>query len=1039
MIKNNPISYMAKNHVAANLLMLLLIIGGIFTAINIKQEVFPEIELDMVRVSVAYSGAGPEEVEEGILLKIEEALSSLDGVKKIESTANEGSGSVVVTALDGADIDQLLAEVKSEVDRLSGFPEDAEEPIISKISRKRSVLTISLYGNIPLLSLRDYAEEVRDELLKYDDITQVEMSATADYEIGIEIPEVILKKYGLKLTDVASIIQANSIDVPAGSVKEESGEILLRTKSKKYKGSDYKDIVIISDTDGTKVKLGDIAVIKDGFKETDLNALYNGKHTINLEVYRVGEQKPIDIANEVKKYVAEKNITLPENVKLQVWHDRSEILKDRMKLLMKNAYFGLVLVLIVLAVFLQFRLAFWTAMGIPISFLGAFLFMPHLDVSVNMISLFAFIMALGIVVDDAIIVGENIYYHRKLGKSPIEAAYDGTVEVLGAVTFSVLTTMAAFAPMIFVEGRMGKFIWVVPAVVISVLAVSLLEAFFILPAHMSRVPKPKDGGRRARFNQKIDDFIHGPYKRFVAFCVHYRYIVIAMSVVTLFLTVATVKSGMIKFRFFPAVESDSIVVSLRMPVGTPVEITQKYVDVINKKGDALIKEYDSKRKSGTIFRNRFTVVGSSYRGGSASSSNGYMADIVMYLQPAEIRKISSIKFLTDWRKSVGNMPGAESLTFTSRMMDFGDAIDIQLSHKSFDVLNEASSRLKASLANYNGVTDIEDSYSSRKQEIRFNLTPLGKSLGLTENELARQVRAAFYGIEALSFQKGRNETDVTVRYPKEDRYNITSLRNLMIRTGSQEVPFSMVATAKYGLGFSTIHRTEGRRTVNVTADVSDGTNPEEVIKDVIQKVVPQLQADYPGLEWALEGESEEQKDSMQSLAMGFLFAILVIYALLAIPFRSYIMPFIVMSAIPFGVVGAVIGHIIMGYDLSMLSMFGTVALSGVVINDALVLLTFVQKRQEEQNQDALTAVIEASARRFRPIILTSLTTFFGLMPMIFETSRQAKFLIPMAISLGFGILVATVITLFLVPSIYMMMRDIKHFVIKPIASIYKQN
>lgn len=1023
----NPISWMISNHVAANLLMLLFIVGGIIMGFNMKQEVMPEVSLDRINVVVAYPGSGPEEVEEGIILKIEDKLTGLEGIKKMTSTASEGSGKVTLELYEGVDVDTLVQEIKSEVDQIDNFPEDAERPTVTKLTRRNDVMSVAVYGKLDDKAVREYADRVKDDLLDMKEISQVELSAEKPFEITVEVPEQQLKKYNLTLSKVAAIIKNTSIDLPAGSVKESGGEILLRTSEKRYKGLEYHNIPIVVNSDGTFVRLGDIASITDGFADIDLRAEFDGQNAININIYRVGDEKPLDIAAVVKKYIIEKREVLPAGVNLEIWYDSSEILKDRMELLINNAYLGLGLVIITLAFFLQIRLAFWVSMGIPISFLGAFLVLPNVDVSINMISLFAFIMALGIVVDDAIIIGENIFTHRRMGKSPLQASIDGTKEVMGAVTFSVLTTVAAFTPLMYVTGVMGKFISNIPYVVITVLLVSLVEAFFILPAHLSGVKKPKESGLRDRLTHAIDRFINGPVRLSIELAVKFRYAVVVMSVVVLFLTVALMKSGVVKFRFFPDVEGDTINVELGMPYGTPVDVTARNTEIIVAKGMELIKKYEDKYGEGNILRNKYKVVGATFGRSGMKSSQGHLSTVIFYFHPADKRILSTNDFVKEWRKSVGALPGSEYITFASSLMNFGDNIDVRLDHKDFDVLEEAADRLKAEIKKYNNVGDIQDSFATSKEEIKFSLTPEGRVAGLTEADLAKQVRAAFYGVEALSFQRGKNEVEVNVMYPKKDRYSFEALKKLNLRTDAGvEIPFTSAAKIERGRGYSEIKRSEGKRVINVTANAAEPANPEEILAELSENFIPQMVADYPGMTWKLEGESERRKESMDSMKSGFLMAILVIYALLAIPFKSYFQPLLVMSAIPFGVVGAILGHFVMGYDVSIMSIFGIVALSGVVVNDSLVLIVFVNKAIEE-GSSFYDAVVQSGVRRFRPIILTSLTTFFGLFPMLNETSLQARFLIPMAISLAYGILFATIITLFLVPSMYMITGDILGF------------
>ncbi|MCW8893716.1 MAG: efflux RND transporter permease subunit, partial [Deltaproteobacteria bacterium] len=723
-----------------------------------------------------------------------------------------------------------------------------------------------------------------------------------------------------------------------------------------------------------------------------------------------------------------------------IWNDTTEIFNSRMSLLQKNAMLGLGLVIIILGLFLEIRLAAWVMLGIPISFFGTLFVMPWLGVSINMVSLFAFILALGILVDDAIVVGENIFEHRQMGKPYANAAVDGVLEVAVPVTFSILTTVAAFLPLIYVSGMMGKFIKVIPIIVITLLLMSLVESLLVLPAHLSAgKARPQNGGLLGRidrvrqlFGRGLERFINGPYLKLLKLNLSYRYASLAIGLAALLLTIGIVKGGLIKFTFMPEVDGDKIAVTIQMNRGVPVEETGRVADFILQKGLETIAEYDAERPAGdSILRNIYSVVGGTVSAGggpvgSSSSSATYMANISMFLAESEARGIPSTEISAVWRKKVGDIPGLDSLTFKSNLMQLGANIDVQLAHKDFTALEQSSERIRTALANYQGVSDIEDTYARGKQEIKLKLKPAARTLGITETDLGRQVRAAFYGTEALRLQRGRNEIKVMVRYPDADRRKLWNFETMHIRTpGGKEIPLFQAAEVIEGYGFSEINRTDRKRVINVSASVTaEQANAQEIISDLQQNLLPQLVSDYPGLTWDMEGEEKERKDSLGSMMSGFKLALVAIFTLLAIPFRSYSQPLLIMAAIPFGMIGAVLGHIIMGYNLSILSMFGLVALSGVVINDSLLLIDKANRNRRE-GMSIYDSIVTAGTRRFRPIVLTSLTTFFGLMPMILETSVQAQFLVPMAISLGFGILFGTGIILLLIPALYLILEDIR--------------
>jgi len=1038
---NGAIRWMAENHVAANLLMAVLIIGGLMKGPEITQEVFPEVDLDRVQVSVAYPGAGPEEVEEGIILKLEESLTGLDGIKQLKASANEGAGVVTAEVYPESDVDEVLQDIRSEVDRITTFPEDAEQAVVSKMLRRREVISLVVFGDVPERTLREQAENLKDELLALPNITQVDLSGVRPFEIAVEISQENLRRYGLTLEQVAQRVRAASLDLPGGTIRTEGEQILVRTKERRYWADEYAELVVLSSPDGTGVTLGEIGTVRDTFAETDEAGRYNGQPAAMLKVYRIGDQKPIEIADTVIAFAEKRQQNLPETIRLAPWNNTSEIFEGRMNLLKKNAFLGLILVIIVLGLFLELRLALWVMLGIPISFFGTLFVMPWIGVSINMISLFAFILALGIVVDDAIVVGENIFEHRqKRDKTFLEAAIDGTREVATPVTFAILTTVAAFMPLIFVSGMMGKFIKVIPAIVISLLVMSLIECLFVLPAHLAHSKKRTEEPRgllgviernRKRFGSNLERFVKGPFCRLLEFNLNYRYASVAIGIAALILTIGLVRGGVVKFTFMPEVEGDRITATIQMNRGTPVEETARAVRMVEQAALDMAAEFDAQLGDGsTILRGVYALDGATAtRGGPAGgggSTASHLGSVALLLTRSEYRDISTAEIRRAWQKKVADYPGVRSLTFSSNLVRMGANIDVQLAHDDFAVLELAADRLREALAEYPGVSDIEDTYAKGKRELKLKLSDAGRSLGLTEVDLARQVRSAYYGSEALRLQRGRNEVKVIVRYPQEDRSFLSSLESMLIRTpNGGEIPLLRAAEIEEGRGFSSINRTDRKRVINVTARVdSKVNNAQEILAELKPGLLGELTADYPGLEYGLEGEESERSDSMTSMKKGFQLALVMIFVLLAIPFRSYTQPLLIMSAIPFGMVGAVLGHLIMGYNLSLLSMFGLVALAGVVVNDSLLLIDRANNNRR-YGLDPHDSLVEAATRRFRPILLTSLTTFFGLSPMIVETSVQAKFLIPMAISLGFGILFATGIILLLIPALYLVLEDIR--------------
>ena len=1016
-----PIAWMAGRSVTANLLMLVLLIGGLIMGNNMRKDVFPDFELDLVTISLTYPGASPEEVERGTILAVEEAIQDLEGIKEITATAREGSGTVTIEIIEGENVSQIAQEIKNAVDRITSFPEDVEDPQITVPTRKRYVVSLALYGDQSEWVLREVAENIRDQLLMDPEISQVELQGVRDYEISIEIPQETLRAYGLTLDEVARTIGRQAIEVPGGAIKTEGGDVLVRVSERRDFGREFGRIPVISSADGTEVLLEDIAVIRDDFAETDQFATFNGKPAIMLEVYRIGDQSPVAVADAVHRKIETINTNLPEGLNLVPQNDRSEIYRQRLNLMVTNGYFGLALVFILLAVFLETRLAFWVSLGIPISFLGALLLLPLIGVTFNMVSMFAFIVTLGIVVDDAIVVGENVYYNRQQGMGWLDAAITGAREISMPVIFSVLTNMVTFMPIFFVPGFMGKVFREIPLVVVTVFFISLIESLFILPAHLGhrKNVKEKDGkgllgmlhGWQQRFSFFFVRMVHSRYGPFLALVLRWRYVSFSIGLLILMIAFGYVKSGRMGFELFPKIESDYAAVTAILPFGTSVNRTTEVEKLLVKKGKEVVD------KNG----------GAELTEGIYARVNNNEAEVRIYLTPPDRRPVSTARVTQLWREATGEIAGLESIKFESDAggPGRGAAISVELSHRDIKVLEAASSELADALGYFPNTIDIDDGFSPGKQQIDFKVLPEGQSLGLQAADIARQVRQAYYGAEVLRQQRGRNEVKIMVRLPKEQRISEYHLEEMILRTpDGGEVPLQEVVALERGRADTSIERRNGRRVVTVSTDVAPRSQAGQVMEAMVSDILPQLQSHYAGLSYSFEGRQADRKESVQALLRGLLIALIIIYAMLAIPLNSYIQPLIIMLAIPFGLVGAVIGHLIMGYSLSVLSLFGIVALSGVVVNDSLVLIDFANRRRK-LGIIAREAVHDAAVHRFRPIMLTTVTTFGGLTPMIFETSRQARFLIPMAISLGYGIVFATVITLVIVPSVYLIIDDLR--------------
>ena len=1044
---NAMVAWFARNHVAANLLMVTIIAGGLLTFGTIPKEVFPEFSADLITISVPYLGAAPAEVEEAVCARIEERIQDLEGIKELRSTAAEGIGQVTVEVERGTDARELLNDIKSRVDAIDTFPEETEKPIIQEVVLRKQVITVAIYGPLDEAVLKRLGERVRDDLSGLPGVSQVELAAARPYEISIEVSEDALRRHGLTFNQVAQAVRDSSLDLPGGSIRNRDGEILLRTAAQARTGAEFERLVLLTRGDGTRLVLGDVAQVVDGFAETDQSSRFDGQPAVLVQVFRVGDQSAIDIADQVKTYVTQEQARMPEGVSLTTWSDDTQVLRSRIELLLRNGRMGLMLVLLMLALFLKLRLAGWVSSGILVAFLGAFWLMPSFDVSINLISLFAFIVVLGIVVDDAIVVGENIFRHLEQGKKPLEAAVEGAQEVAIPVLFSVLTTIAAFYPLLSVDGSTGKIMRVIPLVVILTLVFSLLEALFVLPAHLAHT-RHRAGAEagsnpwkrlQAGVSRGLQRFIERVYQPSLEVAIRWRYATTAAAIAVLVLSLAMVAGGWIKFTFMPKIEADTIAAFVSMPQGTPAEVTERAVRRIQDRALELQGLLEAEGHHGA-FRHVLASVGEQpYRNSQGHGPNtgqvgsrAHLGEVTIELAPAEARTMTSPQIVDRWREMVGTIPDATELVFASSLFSTGEAINVQFSGPSLNLLEQAAAELKERLREYPGVIDIADSFEPGKQEIKLRVTPEAEAMGIQLADVARQVRQAFYGEEAQRMQRGREEVKVMVRYPNTDRRSLGDLEEMRIRTQGNaaqedvEVPFTTAAKVELGQGFAAIQRVDRHRTINVTADVDAQTNANEVIADLESRVLPQLLANYPGLRYSFEGEQQQQRETMGGLRRGFLFALLAIYCLLAIPFRSYAQPLIVMTAIPFGLVGAVWGHGLLGMDLTVLSMFSIVALTGVVVNDSLVMVDFIN-RAYRTGTPLLNAVREAGVARFRPILLTSLTTFVGLLPLLLEKSLQAKFLIPMAVSLAFGVLFATAITLILVPVCYILLEDFNHF------------
>jgi multidrug efflux pump subunit AcrB len=1027
-----------EHRVTVNLVMIFIIVAGLITLQNMRREMFPQFALDFIDINVVYPGATPQEVEEGICLKIEEQLKGVEGLKTVYSTALEGVGSVFLELEKGVDVRETLNDIKTEIDLIDSFPEQAEDPVIVEIKQNDPAITIAIYGDVGERVLKECADKIKNDLVNSKLISLAQLIGAREYEISIELSEESMRRFNLSFDQVVRAVKTSSIDLPGGKIKTEGQEIIVRAKGKLYTGEEFEKIPVLTREDGTQVILSDVAVVIDGFKDTDLGARFNGKPAVLVRVNRTSTQDTIAISKVVKQYVAENKNNQPAGVQLAEWQDLAELVQGRIDLLMKNGTQGIILVFIVLALFLNLGLAFWVAIGIPVSFMGAFIILNYLGASINMLSLFGFIMTLGILVDDAIIIGENVYSHYSMGKSPKQAVIDSMGQVGAPVLMAVMTTMVAFTPLMYIAGVMGKFMAIMPQTVVVILSFSLIEALIILPAHLEHSLTQSDKYKkffrwheriRKSVETRLDKFINGTYFSILKYTIKNRYFTLTLGIGILIVSIGAVAGGHIPFVFFPKGDSDWATAKIIYPQGTPYQVTEKSIKHIEEAALKLNDYFKTKVKTDdSLVLHTFSLVGIIPRvDWSPGEYGGHCGEVTIEVQPAGKRPDLPITDIIEgWRELVGTLPGTDELTYTILTGGpGGNPIEIQLTGDNFDQLTAASEDLKNEIGQYPGIFDVTDNFRPGKMEKRISIKDGAKSIGVTMADIATQIRQAYYGDEVLQIQRGEDDLKVTVRYSEDERKKISSIEEMRIRTlDGREIPLGEVANITDERGYAVIHRVNRKRVITVISDINEDIgNASKTVSDLDRKFLKDLILKYPGVTYDLEGQTKRTKESVDSLKIGFVFAMMVIFLLLASQFKSYIQPVIIMAAIPFGLVGAIIGHAIMGFPITIISFFGIVALSGIVVNDSLILIDFINSKIRE-GEDASSAVMESGKVRFRPVLLTSVTTIAGLFPLLLETSFQAQFLIPMAISLCFGLLVATILTLVYVPSLYMIVKDI---------------
>ncbi len=1014
------IAWFINNPVAANLLMLLIVLLGFASAFTIRTQGTPDQALDQVVIQMLYPGASPAEIEATVVVKVEDALRGIQGISEIQSMSFEGNARITLDVSSDFDVQEILDEAKLAVDRVSGFPPNMEKPRIYKRELRNMVMFVQVYGDMDETSMKVFAESVRDELLELPSVTSIELFGTRPYEISVEVNKAKLRQYNLTLQEVATAIRRSSLDLPAGSLQTDSGNILLRTEGQAYRQHDFEQVPLRSNADGTRLVLSDIANIKDGFIDANYYLLFDDKPSIGMQISTVGNQNALDISEEVNAYVEQKKKDLPEGVGIDAWLDISYYIDSVVSMMLDNLWYGVLLVFIILGLFLRMQLAFWVIVGLPICYLGALTLMPMFDVSVNVFSLFGFILVLGVVVDDAIIIGESAQSAVEESGLSIESITRGAYRVAIPATFGVLTTIAAFVPMVLMEGPAASIAIAIGMVVILCLTFSLVESKLILPAHLANMaPLPNvkhddmDLIRRWQdsFGTWFKDFVEHRYKPALVSAINHRYSTVALFIAMFVVSIGFIMSPMVHVVLFPALPHDYIMAEVEVVDGAPDTQTAKIVSHVASS----IREINDERPEGEKFlKHMFEFAG------------GNRGQVFVEIDKSTSREVNAIELAREWRERVGEIAGTKKLQTNGSMTPGGGTtFNFRLLSSNKTQLDEAARALQERLASFEGIYDIESTSNSSAQEINLTLKPGADLLGLTLDDLAQQVRAGFYGIEAQRVQRDREEIKVMVRYPKEERTSIGNLETMYIRSpDDKEIPFLAVADMEVRSGYSTIVRTDGKRAVVVTANADTSrVEPTLVVEAINTSFVEQLRGEFPDVKLELGGTSKEEQKFLQKLLLMVGVTLFAIYALMAIPLKSYLQPLIIMGVIPFGMIGALVGHIILDLPFSFLSVFGIVALSGVVVNDSLIMVDFVN-RGVDKGLDLETAAIQAGTQRIRAILLTSLTTFFGLLPMLLETSLTAKMVLPMAVSLGFGILFATVITLFLIPCLYVILVDV---------------
>ena len=1034
---------MARNSVAANVLMLFLVLAGLAAARNLVQEILPELSLDRVQILVAYPGATPGEIEESIVRKVEEQIRGVEGLDRLEATASEGLGSVIAQFKSGTDVDRAINEVKAEVDRIITFPEGAERPQVREITSRQNVIRLLVHGDAPERALKELAYDLEEGISSLPEVSLAEVSGARPYEVSIEVPLSRLRALGLTLEDIALAVRQGSMELSAGTLSTGEDEILVRTLGRNYDQGDFEDIIVLTRPDGTSVRLSEIATVRDGFADTDLSLRYNGRKAVGIDVYRASNEKVLEIAEAVREHLTSEVLpALPAGVGVEIWKDDSVEVSGRLGLMIENALLGLALVLVALTLFLEVRLALWVATGLAISFIGTFLFMGFLGVSVNMFSLMALVLALGIVVDDAIVVGESVFTQRERGVRGVAAAIQGTRRVSAPVIFSVLTTVTAFAALLPAPGPQGELGRPIPLVVITVLLISLVESLLVLPNHLSHLPAPgaSDEGWlsrrlsrvRGRVNVLLKRVVDGPLDRGLRLAVDQPSIVLASAAGLLVLTMAAVSAGVVPNQFLTPIEGEVVSANLEMPVGTPGERTSAVAAQLAAAGHRAVERISLERDADAdplevgvaLTVGQPAALYDPLGGNAVEAARGHLGTVQFKLIDWERHDIAPSTFERLWREEVGALPAARSLSISSNLITLGLPVHFELSHPDPERLAVIADEFVAELSGFDGVFDLRSNLDEGFRELQLELKPAARTLNLTVGHFASQVRSAFFGAEALRVQRGREDVGVYVRLPEEERNSAADVERYPVRTPGGEVPLNQVASAGFARSAATINRMDGRRAVTVTADVDPVlATGQQVNRSLEGGILERLSAEDRLFEYTFGGQRKQQEEANADLGRSLFLALLVMYALMAIPFGSYTQPLIILAAVPLGLIGAVAGHMLLGLSLGIWSMYGLIGVSGVVVNDSLMMIKFINDLKAS-GLPVRDAIVTGAKDRFRAILLTSVTTFVGVAPLVFETSTHAQHLVPLAASVGFGILIATALLMLVIPALLMAQSSI---------------